>query len=101
MKSRKLKVLMGFLLILSIPLGVASAAETQILLYKHHSLQVQDWKDMATANSALIDPNGDGDTSDSTWVSPNTSTSVVDTAPTAPTFTAEYFDGNGVSQGML
>jgi len=96
-KKRLLWVSAATMLI--VPLTVIS--ETQVLLYKHHSLQTEDWKAMATANSALIDPNGDGNTSDSTWVSDSGTANTADHAPTVPTFTAEAFDNDSDSLWVL
>lgn len=98
------------LLILYLSVGIYSISEASsysLMLYKHYTLDISDWTNIAPINNRLIDPNGDGNTSDSTWTSPSqaaavtTTSSTTNNAPTQPSFNAYVTDSIGSQIGEI
>lgn len=74
-----------YLLIAMFAMSPMAYAETQILLYKHHSISTDQWKSIGASDGQII--------ADGNWTSPESAPDDLDGPPTVPAFTAEIWDG--------
>lgn len=86
----KKKWLAAFLLAIT---PVLAWSSTQILLYKHHSIDSTDWATMSEYDSGLVESG--------TWTGPGDAQASTNTAPDTPTFTATAYDSSGTEIGTL